>query len=361
MSGANASPTGRSHNLMSGANASPTPRSLGYRMPAEWEKQEAIWLTWPHNEITWPDGMLADVERAYVDIIRALHTGQKIKLLVKDSDSEAKIRLMLDRQGVALSQIVFVPVAAEDSWIRDYGPTFVVHPAERRLAMVKWRFNAWGDKYDDLIRDDRIPHALNKALQLPVFEPGIVLEGGSIEVNGAGTVLTTEQCLLNKNRNPQLSREQIEEYLKEYINVSRVLWLAEGIAGDDTDGHIDDIARFTGKDTVVCAFEDDPADENHEILADNYQRLMSFGLNVIQLPMPGDIRDRHARLPASYANFYIGNAAVVVPVFGHSNDSRALEILQKCFPSHRVVGVQATTMVHGLGTIHCCSQQEPAL
>jgi agmatine deiminase len=336
-----------------------TPKSLGYRMPAEWEPQEAIWLTWPHNELTWPDGMLADVERTYVHIIRSLHTGQKIKLLVKDSDSEAKIRLMLDREGIALSQIVFVSVAAEDSWIRDYGPTFVINPRQRQLAMVKWRFNVWGDKYDDLIGDDRIPHELNKTLKLPVFEPGIVLEGGSIEVDGAGTVLTTEQCLLNKNRNPHLRREQIEEYLREYLNVSRVLWLEEGIAGDDTDGHIDDIARFADKETVICAFEDDTADENYGLLKDNYERLVGFGLNVVKLPMPGYIGDRHARLPASYANFYVGNKTVVVPVFGHRNDQRALEILQKCFPSRHIVGVHATSMVHGLGTIHCCSQQEP--
>jgi agmatine deiminase len=330
-------------------------------MPAEWEPQEAIWLTWPHNQLTWPDGMLADVERTYVDIIRSLQSSQKIRLLVKDSDSEARIRLTLDHEGIALSQIVFVPVAAEDSWIRDYGPTFVIHPGQRQLAMVKWRFNAWGDKYDDLIRDDRIPHELNKIIQLPVFEPGIVLEGGSIEVDGSGTVLTTEQCLLNKNRNPHLTREQIEDYLCEYLNVSRVLWLAEGIVGDDTDGHIDDIARFVDKATVICAFEDDPADENHEILKDNYERLVSFGLNVVKLPMPGYLGDRHARLPASYANFYIGNGAVVVPVFGHANDQRALEILQECFPRRRVVGVHATSMVHGLGTIHCCSQQEPRI
>jgi agmatine deiminase len=338
-----------------------TPKSLGYRMPAEWEPQEAIWLTWPHNELTWPDGMLADVERTYVNIIRSLHTGQKIKLLVKDSGSEARIRLMLDREGIALSQIVFVPVAAEDSWIRDYGPTFVINPQQRQLAMVKWRFNAWGDKYDDLIGDDRIPRELNKTLKLPVFEPGIVLEGGSIEVDGAGTVLTTEQCLLNKNRNPHLKREQIEDYLREYLNISRVLWLEEGIAGDDTDGHIDDIARFADKETVICAFEDDPADENYALLKDNYERLARFGLNVVKLPMPGYIGDRHARLPASYANFYIGNKVVVVPVFGHRNDQRALEVLQKCFPSRHVVGVHATAMVHGLGTIHCCSQQEPVV
>lgn len=339
-------------------NAS-TPKSLGYRMPAEWEPQEAIWLTWPHNALTWPGGMLAEVERTYVEIIEALHTGQKIKLLVQESRTESEVRLALERHGVALSQIVFVRTAAEDSWIRDYGPTFVVNAAQHQLAMVKWVFNAWGDKYDDLIVDDRIPEELNKQLHLPIFKPGIVLEGGSIEVNGAGAVLTTEQCLLNRNRNPDLERDEIEEYLREYLNVQTVFWLREGIEGDDTDGHIDDIARFVNKDTVLCAFEEDPADSNHEILKDNYDRLGSFGLNVMKLPMPGHIGDRHARLPASYANFYIGNSAVVVPVFDHSNDRRALEIIQHCFPSRRVIGVHATAMVHGLGTVHCCSQQEP--
>jgi agmatine deiminase len=303
--------------------------------------------------------MLADVERSYIEFIRALHSGQKIKLLVPNTDAETGIREMLDIERIALSQIVFIPVRAEDSWIRDYGPTFIVQRERRELAMVKWRFNAWGDKYDDLIGDDRIPRELNKSLGLQMFEPGIVLEGGSIEVNGSGTVLTTEQCLLNKNRNPHLTREEIEFYLMEYLNVSRVLWLAEGIAGDDTDGHIDDIARFVDANTVICAFEDDPADENYEILKDNYERLAGVGLNVIKLPMPGYVGDRHARLPASYANFYIGNQAVVVPIFGHTNDNRALEIIRQCFPSRLVVGVHAAAMVHGLGTLHCCSQQEP--
>jgi agmatine deiminase len=339
----------------------PTPKSLGYRMPAEWEPQEAVWLTWPHNEITWPEGMLDDVEPAYVETIRALHSGQKIKLLVPDVEIEARVRLLLDREDIALSQVLFIPLHAEDSWIRDYGPTFVVNQNERKLAMVKWIFNAWGNKYDDLIADDRIPLELNKTLRLPVFEPGIVLEGGSIEVNGADTVLTTEQCLLNKNRNPQLSRAEIEDYLKEYLDVSKVLWLPEGIAGDDTDGHIDDVARFVDESTVLCAYEEDPADENYKALKENYDRLVGFGLRVLKLPMPGFIGDRHSRLPASYANFYIGNSAVVVPVFGHANDPRALHVIQQAFPSRRVVGVHANAMVHGLGAIHCCSQQEPRL
>jgi agmatine deiminase len=328
-------------------------------MPAEWEPQEAVWLTWPHNLLTWPDGMLEQVERTYVEVIGALHTAQKIKLLVPDRDTEARVRLALEREDIALSQIVFMLIAAEDSWIRDYGPTFVINPTERRTAMVKWIFNAWGNKYDDLIRDDRIPHELNKTLNMTMFEPGIVLEGGSIEVNGAGAVLTTEQCLLNKNRNPDLKREDIEAILEEYLDVSTVLWIGEGIEGDDTDGHIDDVARFVSADTVVCAFEDDPADENHRILKENFDRLRGFGLKVVKLPMPGRLGDRHARLPASYANFYIGNAVVVVPTFDHANDRRALDILQQCFPSRRIVGIRATAMVHGLGTIHCCSQQEP--
>lgn len=337
----------------------PTPRSLGYRMPAEWEPQEAIWLSWPHNETTWPDGLLEEVRASYVSIIGFLHSGQKIKLLTKDAEHEREAHNRLTEAGIPVGELEFIQTATEDAWIRDYGPTFVVNDEQRSLAMVKWIFNAWGNKYEDLLGDNRIPHELNRRLGLTMFEPGIVLEGGSIEVNGAGTVLTTEQCLLNKNRNPELSRSDVENYLKEYLNVSRVLWLGEGIVGDDTDGHIDDIARFVSEDTVLCAVEDDPSDDNYQILKDNYERLLAFGLNVVKLPMPGNIADRHARLPASYANFYIGNAVVVVPIFNHSKDQRALEIIQDCFPDRRVVGVHATAMVHGLGTIHCCSQQEP--
>ncbi len=337
----------------------PTPRSLGYRMPAEWEPQEAIWLSWPHNPLTWAGGMLAEVERSYTEIIRALHTHQKIKLLVRDAGAEAKTRKMLVDAGIELSQVVFFQIATEDAWIRDYGPTFVVEPTSHQMAMVKWTFNAWGGKYDDLLNDDRIPYELNRSAGLPMFEAGIVLEGGSIEVNGTGTVLTTEQCLLNKNRNPDLSRGQIENYLKEYLGVSRVVWLKEGIVGDDTDGHIDDIARFVDEQTVVCAFEDDPSDENHELLKENYELLRREGFRVLKLPMPGIVGDRHARLPASYANFYVGNGVVVVPQFGHANDQRALDILQDCFPGRRAAGVHCAAMVHGLGTIHCCSQQEP--
>jgi agmatine deiminase len=335
-----------------------TPRFLGYRMPAEWEPQEAIWLSWPHNKTTWPDGLLSEVERSYAEIIRELHGQQKIKLLAGGPDTEARIRDILSRFEVQLSQVVFFHIASEDAWIRDYGPTFIVR-AGGELAMVKWIFNAWGQKYDDLLKDNRIPYELNRIENLPMFEPGIVLEGGSIEVNGAGTLITTEQCLLNSNRNPQLNREHLENYLRDYLGISRVVWLKEGIVGDDTDGHIDDIARFVDRDTIVCAFEDDPSDENHALLKENYELLKEHGFRVITLPMPGFVGDNQGRLPASYANFYIGNGAVVVPQFGHTNDQRALDIIQGCFLNRRVVGVNCTAMVHGLGTIHCCSQQEP--
>jgi agmatine deiminase len=336
-----------------------TPKSQGYRMPAEWEVQEAIWLAWPHNELTWPGPMLVDVERSYLEIIQALHTGQKVKLLVKDSESEKRIRGLLERAAVDFRQMLFVRIHTEDAWIRDYGPTFVINRNSGQLAMVKWIFNAWGNKYDDLLADNRIPHELNESLRLPLFEPGIVLEGGSIEVNGRGLVLTTEQCLLNKNRNPNLTRADIEKCLTEYLNVQQVLWLKEGIVGDDTDGHIDDIARFVDENTVVCALAEDRSDENYKILKENFETLCELVPNVIPLPMPGYVAVSDVRLPASYANFYIGNEAVVVPIFGHRNDGRALGIIKECFPSRKVVGVHATAMVHGLGTIHCCSQQEP--
>ncbi|MEK6891828.1 MAG: agmatine deiminase family protein, partial [Nanoarchaeota archaeon] len=228
-------------------------------------------------------------------------------------------------------------------------------------------FNAWGNKYDDLKEDNTIPYEMNKKMKLQMFEPKIVLEGGSIEVNGTGTLLTSEQCLLNKNRNPNLTKTQIEQYLKDYLNVSNILWLKDGIVGDDTDGHIDDLARFVNQNTVVCAFEDKPDDENYEILKENYELLTKMKdekgnkLNIIKLPMPGFVGDRGGRLPASYANFYIGNESVVVPVFGCDNDKKALEILQKLFPARRVVGINCTSMVYGFGALHCVSQQEPKI
>ncbi|MBI5389278.1 agmatine deiminase family protein [Candidatus Woesearchaeota archaeon] len=340
-----------------------TPQELGFRMPAEWEEQEAVWLAWPHNEETWPS-MLADAESAYLQFIKELHTGQKIKLLVNNLEVQKRVMELCRKQVIDITQIIFFRIPTVDAWIRDYGPTFVVGKNNEK-AMVKWTFNAWGNKYDDLKQDNIIPFPMNQHLKLQMFEPRIVLEGGSIEVNGTGTVLTTEQCLLNRNRNPHLTKRQIEQYLCQYLGVKNVLWIKDGIAGDDTDGHVDDIARFVNQHTVICAFEESMDDENFKVLKENYELLQKMKaedgkpLQIIKLPMPGHIGDDEGRLPASYTNFYIGNKAVVVPVFGSKNDSKALKILQECFPKRKVVGINSTALVYGMGTLHCLSQQEP--
>ena len=343
-----------------------TPKSLGFRMPAEWEKQEAVWISWPHNTETWPGGMLNEVENSYAEFVKALCTGQKIKILVNDKKLEEKASSKLKSKGVNnFKNIIFYQIANVDGWIRDCGPTFVINGKTGQKAMVKWNFNAWGNKYDDLKKDEGIQYEINKYLKLRMFEPKIVLEGGSIEANGTGTLLTTKQCLLNKNRNPNLTKEQIENYLKDYLNVFNILWLKEGIAGDDTDGHIDDIARFVNQNTVVCAFEDDETDENYQILKENYELLIKMKddkgnkLNVIKLPMPGFVGDNERRWPASYCNFYIGNESVIVPIFWHENDKKALAILQELFPKRKVIGINSREMVYGFGSFHCLSQQEP--
>jgi len=342
----------------------PTPRDLSFRMPAEWEPQAAVWLAWPHNPETWADHGIADVRRVYVETIRALGPRQHINLLVNDEASERAARDTMIDAGVDYTPVNFRQIPTRDTWIRDYGPTFVVGP-DGEVAMVKWEFNAWGGKYDDLKADTRVPFAMNRDLKMRIFDAGVVLEGGSIEVNGRGTVITTEQCLLNQNRNPHLTREQLEEILRDYLNVSQVIWLGDGIAGDDTDGHVDDIARFVDPSTVVCVVEEDPSDENYEPLRENHQRLQRAKdqngqlLRVRALPTPGPMSDATGRLPASYANFYIGNAAVVVPIFGVQADDQALAVLRDCFPTRHVVGVDSRHMVAGLGAIHCCSQQQP--
>jgi len=345
-----------------------TPKSLSFRMPAEWEKQEAAWIAWPHNKETWPEDMLKEVEKYYSEWTKALHAGQKVKILVNDEDFEEKARLKLKNHGIEdFKNILFYKIKTVDAWIRDYGPTFVISNKTKQKAMVKWIFNSWGNKYDDLKEDSQVPYEINKIMRLPLFEPKIVLEGGSIEVNGSGTILTTEQCLLNKNRNPHLKKEQIEQFLKDCLNVSNILWLKEGIAGDDTDGHIDDIARFVSQNTIVCAFEDNKNDENYEVLKENYELLLKMKdengdkLNIIKLPMPGFVGDKDRRYPASYCNFYIWNEAVVVPVFGHENDKKALDILQKLFPDRKIVGINSKELVYGFGSFHCLSQQEPKI
>jgi agmatine deiminase len=341
-----------------------TPLQLGYHMPAEWEKHDAIWLSWPYDLDSFPE--IDRVEQAYISIITAIHEGEMVNLLVKDEPMLNRVVELLREADINLKQVKFHVLNYADVWFRDYGPTFVVNCTAGKLAMINWIFNAWGEKYVELMADTRIPCLINDDLLLECFQPGIVLEGGSVEVNGCGTVLTTEQCLLNRNRNPGLEKEDIEAYLREYLGVCKVIWLKQGIAGDDTDGHIDDIARFVDPITVLCAYEDDPEDENYLALKENYDLLSSSTdqdgqkLKVIKLPMPGDVGEER-RLPASYANFYIGNEVVLVPIFGHKNDKEALRIIQEAIPNRKVVGINCREMVSGLGTIHCISQQQPAL
>lgn len=340
-----------------------TPNKLGYTMPAEWEHHDALWLSWPYDLGSFQE--IDEVEKTYLSIIRAIHETEIVNLLVIDEIMMSRVMDMLKRAGINLARLRLHIIDYADVWFRDYGPTFVVNRPKNRLGMVAWSFNAWGEKYPELMRDSRIPGLINEDLKLDCFSPGMVLEGGSIEVNGQGTILTTEQCLLNWNRNPHLNQEEIECSLREYLGVSKVVWLKEGIAGDDTDGHIDDIARFADASTVLCAYEEDMADENHRALKENYRILSSSTdqnerrLRVIKLPMPGIVGDGD-RLPASYANFYIGNGVVLVPTFNHENDSRAIRIIQKAFADRRVIGINCRELVFGLGAIHCITQQQPS-
>lgn len=343
-----------------------TPHKLGYIMPAEWEKHDAIWLAWPYEPTTFPE-RIEEVEEAYVKIIDAIHNSENVNLLVKDDGMKKRAMQLLGKEDIDLGKINFLVIDYADVWIRDYGPTFVVNKNKNELAMVYWVFNAWGKKYEDLMRDAKIPSIINQKMQLNCFYPGIVLEGGSIDVNGKGTLVTTEQTLLNKNRNSHLNKKGIENYLKEYLGVDHIIWLKDGIAGDDTDGHIDDIARFVNPRTILCAYEEDKNDENYPSLRENYELLLDSKdqdgnpLEVVKLPMPGFVGDKHGRLPASYANFYIGNKVVLVPIFGHENDQLALNIIQRVFSDRKVVGVNCSDLIHGLGTIHCITQQQPSV
>ncbi|MBV9989448.1 MAG: agmatine deiminase family protein, partial [Chitinophagaceae bacterium] len=268
--------------------------------------------------------------------------------------------------GVDLSRVEFFFHPTNDAWCRDHGPAFLINPkAEQQKIIVDWNYNAWGNKYPPYELDDIIPSLIGKHFSIPVYHPGIVMEGGSVEFNGKGTVLTSTACLLNENRNPHLNQPQIEQYLSDYYGIDQVLWVDEGIVGDDTDGHIDDTVRFVNEDTVVTVVEENKQDENYDLLQHNLKQLQQMRLlngkqlNIIELPMPDAISWEDQRLPASYANFYISNKHVIVPTYQSKKDDRALQILQGCFPGRTVVGIDSTDIIWGLGSFHCLSQQEP--
>ncbi len=344
----------------------PTPAQLGYRMPAEWEPHQATWLSWPHKRESWP-GAFEHVEPAMVQAVAALASSETVRINVLDARHEAHVRGLLANGAVDLRQVVFHHFPTNDAWCRDHGAIFVTRPGAAPLLALDCGFNAWGGKYPPWDLDNQIPRQMAEVLGVPRFEAGLILEGGSIEVNGAGSVLTTEHCLLNPNRNPTLDRTQIEQALRALLGVDQVLWLGEGIVGDDTDGHIDDITRFVSRDTVVTAVEHDRADDNHEPLQRNLERLREMHLadgspiRIVALPMPRPVLHEGERLPASYANFYVANSVVLMPAFADPADALAAEVLAGCFPGRRVVPIDCRKLVVGLGAFHCLTQQLPAV
>jgi agmatine deiminase len=344
------------------------PADLGYRMPAEWEPHEATWIAWPHNRADWP-GKFGPIPWLYAEVVRHLHRGERVHLLVQDAPAERRARRALTRAGVDLGRVRFFPVPTDRVWVRDYGPIFLTGPD--RVGVTDWVFNAWA-KYPNWQQDDAVPPRLAAELDLPSWQPEaggrrVVLEGGSIDVNGQGLLLTTEECLLSdvQQRNPGFTRQDYERMFAEYLGVKKTLWLGRGIAGDDTHGHVDDLARFVGPSTVVTVVEDDPADVNYEPLQENLERLRGLtdlegrSLEVVPLPMPGPAFFEGQRLPASYANFYIANGRVLVPTFNDPADRRALGILAELLPGREVVGIHSLDLVWGLGALHCMTQQQP--
>jgi agmatine deiminase len=328
-------------------------------MPAEWEPHEATWIAWPHNRGDWP-GRFAPIPWVYGEIVRKLSRVETVRILVENRDVERQARRLLEKVGARLEALEFFPCSTNRVWTRDYGPIFVTN--ERgEVAITAWRFNAWA-KYDDWQLDAAVPAKVAHRLKARVWTPGMVLEGGSIDVNGAGTLLTTEECLLSpvQARNPAMSRDAIERKLRDYLGAERVAWLRSGIAGDDTHGHIDDVARFADAGTVVLARESDRSDPNYAALRENEAILRAAGLRVVRLPMPQPLVFDGQRLPASYANFYIANGLVLVPTFNDPNDRFALTILARVFPGREVVGINCTELIWGLGALHCMTQQQPA-
>ena len=338
----------------------------GFHFPAEWAPHTATWLSWPHKEESWP-GKIATIYRPYAEFIKAVSEGELVRINVVNEQMVAFAKEQLMTVGVDLKRIEFFEFPTNDAWCRDHGPAFLINSDTKQKVIVDWGYKAGGDKYPPYDLDDVIPTKIANRFNLPVYHPGIVMEGGSVDFNGNGTVLTTTACLLNKNRNPQLNQQQIESYLQNYYGVEQVLWLGDGIIGDDTDGHIDDITRFTNEDTVVTVVEENKSDENYHILQENLETLKTMRLlngkqlNIVELPMPDPVYYDGQRLPASYANFYISNAAVVVPTYRCKNDDRALGILAQCFPDRKVIGIDSTDIIWGLGSFHCLSQQEPSV
>ncbi|MGD9720631.1 MAG: agmatine/peptidylarginine deiminase [Pirellulales bacterium] len=341
--------------------STPTPRALGYRWPAEWEPHSATWLSWPHKPETWP-GKFEPIPAVWRTLVRTLAEFEPVRILAGGETVMRQARAMVGD----VPNVTLYDIPTNDVWARDHGAIFLSGPPALEPALLDWEYNAWGGKYPPFDLDNAVPEHMARLTGRRRFSPGIILEGGAIDGNGEGTVLTTESCLLNPNRNPQLSRADVEGYLADFLCAKKVLWLEGRMAGDDTDGHIDQLARFVGPTTVVAAIEEDPRDENYEPLADNHRRLAAMTdargrkLTVIPLAMPRAMFFDEQRLPAGYLNFYIANGVVIVPTFDDPADEVALETLARLFPARQVRGIGAVDLVWGLGAFHCITQQEPA-
>jgi agmatine deiminase len=347
-----------------------TPREHGYRMPAEWAQHAATWIAWPHNPTDWP-GKFQLIQWVYADIVRHLASVEDVHILVNDASAQQRARGILGRAGANVARVHFHPWPTNRVWTRDSGPIFIRNAASGNIAITNWKFNAWA-KYDDWQLDDRIPARAARLLNLPEWTPQVkgqrvVLEGGSIDTNGEGVLLTTEECLLSEvqQRNPDLSRCDLEQVFRDFLGIDQVLWLNRGIAGDDTHGHVDDITRFVAKNVIVTVTETNREDKNHLPLAENLDRLRSArnvhgkSFEIVELPMPAPLVFEGQGLPASYANFYIANGLVLVPTFNDPNDRHALNTLAGVFPGRKIIGIHCGDFIWGLGAVHCMTQQQP--
>ncbi|NTU98216.1 MAG: agmatine deiminase family protein [Chlorobiaceae bacterium] len=341
----------------------------GYFMPPEWAQHKATWLSWPHKLASWP-GKFEPVPVVFAEIASWLSSSEEVHINVLDETMERNVRELISslaHDQLRMDRIFFHPVPTNDAWCRDHGPNYVFRQRDgkREKIVLDWEYNAWGGKYDPYDDDNAVPRRVASLQGLPVVSTGMVLEGGAIDVNGKGLLLTTESCLLNPNRNPSMSRADIERELGRYLGIDKVLWLGDGIAGDDTDGHVDDMARFVDESTVLITVEDNPEDDNYLPLQENYNLLKTFSdlegrpLQVKKLPMPDPVYFDGERLPASYANFYIANTLVLVPVYRCPQDRAALAIIRECFPERNVVGIDCSDLIWGLGAIHCITHEEP--
>jgi agmatine deiminase len=364
-------PPGRPAMKKSGLKSSKiakTPAQLGYSFPPEWARHAATWFSWPRPEgISFPD-KYHTVPGNLAAIIREITPRERVCINVPNGNVEYIVRGQLKEFGCDLSRIRFHHIPTNENWCRDHGPAFVVRGRKPRLAVVDWGFNAWGGKYPPFDSDDAVPTRIAERYKLPVFHPGIVMEGGAVDFNGRGTILTTTDCLLNPNRNPGLSKPRIEKFLRDYYGQSHVCWLTGGIEGDDTDGHVDDLARFISPGKIVIGMEPDPKDANHRPLRDARRQLDYLRdqdgrpFEVVEIPMPRPVVHDGQRLPATYVNFYFVNGALLVPTYrDRQRDRRALEILQSNLPRHRVIGIDCVELIWGLGAIHCLTQQQPAV